>query len=188
MTRILTEEEIQRIMKTWVSWYAMHGVQVDLDSVAIGAQPLGYDFPILNAKEMPPNEVNEAFKRAFDQYGIVCFTAPAYIGVIGGSDPNASKVRTFSDLVGTNDRTAEDGTYVFWVKRHFKVRDDGSFKSKPFDTRMTVEEAMLYHLYWLWHYSYRYVGHHYSDFHQCNGSKGCKGLRFDLQDIKVCLD
>lgn len=179
MAKIMTEEEIRRIMETWQHWYEMHDVPVTIDMDMVLPQPPGYDFPVLNAQGMHPNSVNSAFKKALDLYGIVCFSAP---GSIGGVPYD------FVDAMGTNDRTADSGDYVFWVKKHFKVRRDGSFKRKSFDSRMTAEEAMLYHLYHLWQYSHRYIGHHYSDFHPCGGSKGCRGLRWDLQDIKVCLD
>jgi hypothetical protein len=160
-------------------------------NVVVGPQPPGYDFPVLCAVEMQPDAVNEAFKKVLDRYGIACFTAPLQIGSVrpkADTDSSTWKTLSFSELTAPNERIADTQSYVFWVKQHFKVRQDGSFKPKAFDSRMTVPEAMLYHLYWLWHYSYRYVGHHYSAFHQCNGSKGRNGIRFDLQDIKVCLD
>ncbi len=189
MTKILTEPEIQRIMRTWVNWYDMHGVAVDMRSVVVGPQPPGYDFPILNATEMPCDQVNTVFRKELDSYGIAAFTAPVERSCVHPDGSTTMRdTLTFTDLISPSDRVADSVSYVFWVKKHFKVRQDGSFKSKEFDTRMTVEEAMLYHLYWLWEYSFRYLGHHYSDYHDCRGSKGRHGLRFDLQDIKVCLD
>jgi len=184
----MTDVDIDRIMQTWISLYDMYGVTVDIGNVSAQPKPGGYNFPILNAMEMPADTVNDTFKKVLSGYNIMAATGPIVRGDRQENGDCKSTTLTFSDLTSPNDRTSEEGSYVFWVKCDFKVREDQSFKRRPFDSRMTVEEAMLYHLYWFWKYNHRYLGYNYSGFNRCDGSGGRRGLRWDLQDIKVCLD
>lgn len=170
-------------------WAGMHDsipLEVDYDAVRVPARPHGKVVPVLNVRELPPNEVCEWFKRVLRWYSLAPFIAPSF-RLYSGSE---NWVRhEFEEKIGSCVRNTSDGSYVFWAIDHVVDDGEGTLTLSDFDERMTVTEALLYHLYQVRRHGRTYLYDlHYSYGHRCRGSSGQNWLRFDLQDIKICLD
>ncbi len=198
-------EALKGQVEAWASLFKKLGMEVPANkkgaSLVIGGRK-GVYLPPRPEKDMQlvivPQSVGidqlcELFKASLNKYGVAGAIAPVIRGEAG------SKVSTtiqLSDMIAHNDRCSELVTYAYWFKRHIVIDDAGAAFARSFDSRMTLAEAFWYHLLLIEEYGEKYFDLNYADWQECRGTRrrsqtgreSYAALRWDIQDIKVCLD
>ena len=173
----------------WETLFAKCGIECDLRKVEIPQVSEGGQIVVVPLTDV--NRICELFTEKIRDFGLAPFIAPGTRSRLV-NDVWESEEYQFSDLVPTHKRTAEKGAYAFLARCHVREENGVLMGVGDFDSRMTVVEAFLYHLMMLEVYGEKYLDLHFAVYHCCRGScttgGANPGLRWDLQDIKVCLD
>lgn len=185
--------DVQAKLAQWKAFFAKHDILCDVDQISIPHQPPFEGLLLIVPKNLGLRELCELFKDEVWKCGVhSCVTW--HQTRESGSEEWVT--RHESDDIGFHVRNTEGGDYAFWAKRHVGNSGDGLYAVDEgiFDSRLTLAEALLYHLIMMHEFGEKYVDMHRDHFQPCRGSRSAHNrdaypcLRWDLQDIKICLD
>lgn len=172
--------DIQAQLAQWKAFFAKHGIHCDVDQIPIPPNPFENGRLLVVPQGLQIKEICGLFKSEFESFGVWCCFGPIKL----------------LEWAGGDDRSSENASYVLWVKSHVTVSPWGISGCKLPDEQMTLAEAFMYHLMMLHIHGEEYLDpYRFSGFHHCRGTRKsargmifCPILRWDLWDIKICLD